>query len=239
MFSTITRVGDGFELMDINENISSFFELPASGFDTSRSKTAMQLGHFLLFSYAERLSQNSWSLLEKEHGGFGHIFKVLSGSDRNLEDSLSYSQLIDGVKEELSFFVNGVEFRTELLQELENLLHPQHILPVEQCWACLSPEEFREQFDLLMIWREGKYLGITDSKLLDNLADCLGDLDGAAGYILAGNPFCSKELLTDLLSSNYVTDYSKLILALNVIHEPESTRRRAEQNLRIKEFGYF
>jgi hypothetical protein len=206
-------------------------------FNTSRSKSAMLVGNFLLFSSAKRLigeypvdSKEAWK-------GFTTGFKVVtSGVSGELP---TYAELLEEVGEELSFFVNGVDFETELLMEIDSLLHPEHVHPIEYCWACRTPEEFKKEFNMGENWREGRFLGIKESSVLDDLAGAFGDLDGVAGFVLAGNPYCSTQLLTELLSSNYVAPSSKNLFGSNVIHEPISTKWRAQLNLKIKEAGYF
>jgi len=206
-------------------------------FDRSRSKTAMLVGHFLLFEYAKGLNGEYRPDSKEAWREFHFGFQALSSGDPR--EPQIYSDLLEEVSEELSFFVNGVDFETELLTEIDSLLHPEHIQPIEYCWHCLATEEFKKEFNFWEIWRGGSFLGIKDSSVLDGLANTFGDLDGVAGFVLAGNPYCSTQLLTELLSSNYVTSYSKNLFGSNVIHEPISTKWRAQLNLKIKEAGYF
>jgi hypothetical protein len=207
-----------------------------SRWDQSRSKEAMKLGNFLLFSYAERLNGNLVSKTENLFDNW-HSFlvaiQILTDKDKAIiedKDDIIYSELMYEVRQELSFFVNGVDFETELLPEIYGLLNPDHVLPEEFCFHCLTPDEFRIEFDLFSNWRSGKFTGIQDTQILDALAISWGNLDGVFGYVLANNPYCSVELLTKLLSSNYKEPFYL---------DSKETKTRAEFNLKIKDHRYF
>jgi hypothetical protein len=66
-------------------------------------------------------------------------------------------------------------------------------------------------------------LCIRDTEYLDALADTLGDWDGIVGYIIAGNPNASIELLTELSKSNF-----------NLVSRGNSTKKRAQACLAVK-----
>ena len=214
-------------------------------FDTSRSKVAMRLGHFLLFEYAKRLEngdiyfQAEW---EEFKGGFSAISSATNG------DLETYPQLLEQVSEELSYFINGASFSTNLLTEISSLINPEHThlymgpnqeASNETCWACLSKEEFRAQFPLTEIWRDGRFSGLRDPEVLDKLATLMGDFDGILGYILAGNPFCSIELLNDLASSLYTTTDSKHLFYSGILDITSNTQSRVNLSLEIKKSGFF
>jgi hypothetical protein len=208
-----------------------------SRFSTDRSKSAMELGHFLLFSYAERLSGAFGENSPVDYADFFLGYRALA-QIRYSEDFV-YSELIEQVSEESSYFINGVEFDTDLLSEIYSLLNPDHILPKELCLHCLNQENFALEFNLLNVWRKGNFLGIQSPAVLREMAFHIGDLDGSFGYILSGNPYCPTDLLLELQSSNYISTKSEMLLASKVIHEPFSTKWRTDLNLKIKQRGYF
>ena len=217
-----------------------------SRWDKDRSKEAMKLGNFLLFSYAERLNgdfvSHTNTPLDNWHSFLGAI-QVLTDKDKEVNeigDTQIFSNLMAEVGHELSFFVNGVDFDTDLLPEMYGLLNPDHVLPEEFCYHCLEPNVFKSEFDLFSHWRSGKFTGIQDSQILDALAASWGNLEGAFGYVLAGNPYCSEALLSKLLTSKYISpvyDFFEASTGVSVANK--STRGRAELNVKIKEHFYF
>ena len=61
-------------------------------------------------------------------------------------------------------------------------------------------------------------LGIEDPNFLDAVADTFGGFDGIVGFILAGNSYCSRELLNDLAEGRY-----------SIYGDIDSTRKRVQE----------
>jgi hypothetical protein len=168
---------------------NSFWPYSSSfGYERSeRTKSAMLFGHFLLYSYAERLDgsfDDSYSLGKSAdqlialgitpgaqqttpYANWSDFFEgLIYFSGDIFGDAGTYAHLMHQVRWELNFFINGCNFPGN--------------------GECTQNDSH-----------------IKDPVILDWLADSLGDLDGIVGFILAGNPNCSKKLLEDLSESDY------------------------------------
>ena len=189
----------------------------SSRFEENRDADVMKLGHFLLFSYAERLNGEfdfpNDSQLDRL--SWEELLNTLSRLSHNQE--FRHSKL-PSISEELSFFINGTSFSENPCSRIFDFIRPSgfgHTIMIN---------EFDGDFEAF--WASEIFRGIRSARVLDGIAECLGELDGPVGFILAANPYSSKELIEDLVHAKYFSSDT-------------STSDRAALNLKIKSAGYF